>query len=177
MIFRKFRQSLLKSVWSIASSVFWGGRFDSTVQIRKGIAPDRRTQRAAGETPVEAVAPRGAADCSGGRGCRGAEDPQRAHGQPTGTGRRALLPRQSATGKTGTTQDFRDAWFMGYTAQMTAGVWVGNDDATPMHRVTGGGLPARIWREVMLSAHERLPVIPLFGVSPQNRTADIVSGH
>ena len=75
----------------------------------------------------------------------------------SGTGRRALLPRHPSAGKTGTTQDFRDAWFVGYTAQLAAGVWVGNDDGKPMHKVVGGGLPARIWREVMLAAHERLP--------------------
>lgn len=92
-----------------------------------------------------------------------------------GTGRRALLPRHPAAGKTGTTQDFRDAWFVGYTAQMTAGVWVGNDDATPMHRVTGGGLPARIWREVMLAVHERLPSIPLSGVGVHSRTATVAT--
>jgi penicillin-binding protein 1A len=82
----------------------------------------------------------------------------------SGTGKRAALSRHTAAGKTGTTQEFRDAWFMGYTAQLAGGVWVGNDDASPMHRVTGGGLPARIWREVMQAAHERLPAMPLPGV-------------
>jgi penicillin-binding protein 1A len=75
----------------------------------------------------------------------------------SGTGRRALLPRHPSAGKTGTTQEFRDAWFVGYTAQLVTGVWVGNDDSKPMNKVVGGGLPARIWREVMLAAHERLP--------------------
>jgi penicillin-binding protein 1A len=75
----------------------------------------------------------------------------------SGTGRRALLPRHPSAGKTGTTQEFRDAWFVGYTAQLAAGVWVGNDDGKPMNKVVGGGLPARIWREVMLAAHDRLP--------------------
>lgn len=74
----------------------------------------------------------------------------------SGTGRRALLSGHTAAGKTGTTQEFRDAWFVGYTAHFAAGVWVGNDDARPMNRVTGGGLPARIWREVMMAAHEGL---------------------
>jgi penicillin-binding protein 1A len=74
----------------------------------------------------------------------------------SGTGRRALLPRHPSAGKTGTTQEFRDAWFVGYTAHLAAGVWVGNDDGKPMHKVVGGGLPARIWREVMLAAHDRL---------------------
>jgi penicillin-binding protein 1A len=70
-----------------------------------------------------------------------------------GTGRRAGLPRHPAAGKTGTSQDFRDAWFVGYTAHLVAGVWVGNDDGKPMRKVVGGSLPADIWREVMLAAH------------------------
>lgn len=74
----------------------------------------------------------------------------------SGTGRRAAFPRHQAAGKTGTTQDYRDAWFVGYTAHLVAGVWVGNDDGSPMHHVTGGGLPARIWRGVMESAHATL---------------------
>jgi penicillin-binding protein 1A len=65
-----------------------------------------------------------------------------------GTGRAAMLDRPAA-GKTGTTQDFHDAWFIGYTADLVAGVWVGNDDAGPMKRVTGGSLPVRIWHDFM----------------------------
>jgi penicillin-binding protein 1A len=67
----------------------------------------------------------------------------------TGTGKAAQLPAQAAAGKTGTSQDFRDAWFIGYAGDLVTGVWVGNDDATPMKRVTGGFIPARIWRAVM----------------------------
>ncbi len=74
----------------------------------------------------------------------------------SGTGRRAGFPRHQAAGKTGTTQDFRDAWFMGYTAHLVGGVWFGNDDGSPMHRVSGGGLPALVWRDVMSAAHEHL---------------------
>ena len=81
----------------------------------------------------------------------------------TGTGKKAALKTHPAAGKTGTTQDFRDAWFVGYTAQMTAGVWVGNDDAEPMNRVMGGSLPARIWHDLMEAAHLGEPVIPLPG--------------
>jgi penicillin-binding protein 1A len=71
-----------------------------------------------------------------------------------GTGRRAGLPMHPAAGKTGTSQDFRDAWFIGYTAHLTAGVWMGNDNGTTMNRVMGGSIPAEIWREVMLKAHQ-----------------------
>lgn len=81
----------------------------------------------------------------------------------SGTGRRAALPRFPAAGKTGTTQDFRDAWFVGYTSHFTAGVWVGNDAGEPMSRVVGGGLPASIWREVMLVAHTHMLPTPLPG--------------
>ena len=71
----------------------------------------------------------------------------------SGTGKRAALPDRPAAGKTGTTQNFRDAWFVGYTANYVAGVWVGNDDGSPMKRVTGGTLPADIWKSIMLAAH------------------------
>ncbi|MDB5454479.1 MAG: penicillin-binding protein family [Caulobacter sp.] len=69
----------------------------------------------------------------------------------TGTGRAARLP-QRAYGKTGTTQDYRDAVFVGFTGDMVIGVWVGNDDHSPMRGVTGGGLPAQIWRDFAAGA-------------------------
>jgi penicillin-binding protein 1A len=81
----------------------------------------------------------------------------------SGTGRRAALPFAAAA-KTGTSQGFRDAWFVGYTAHVTAAVWVGNDDGGAMNRVVGGSLPADIWREVMLAAHEGRQPAPLQGV-------------
>lgn len=79
-----------------------------------------------------------------------------------GTGKRARLDRPAA-GKTGTSQKFRDAWFVGYTADYVAGVWLGNDNGSPMKRVTGGGLPALIWRDVMTDVHRGLPVRALPG--------------
>jgi penicillin-binding protein 1A len=82
-----------------------------------------------------------------------------------GTGRSAVLPRPAA-GKTGTTQDYRDAWFIGYTADLVAGVWLGNDDNTPMNNVTGGSLPAQTWRRFMLAATQAMPVRPLPSVPP-----------
>ena len=69
----------------------------------------------------------------------------------SGTGRAAQIDRPVA-GKTGTSSDFRDAWFIGLTRDMVTGVWVGNDDGAPMNRVTGGGLPARIWADFMTRA-------------------------
>ncbi len=77
-----------------------------------------------------------------------------------GTGRSAALPRPVA-GKTGTTQDYRDAWFIGYTADLVAGVWLGNDDNSPTNKVTGGSLPAQTWRHFMLAATRTMPVRPL----------------
>ena len=74
-----------------------------------------------------------------------------------GTGKAAYFGRPAA-GKTGTSQEFRDAWFLGFTPQLVAGVWLGNDDDLPMHRVSGGTLPAKLWRQVMLTAHDNLPV-------------------
>ena len=65
-----------------------------------------------------------------------------------GTAKQAQMPF-AAAGKTGTTQNYKDALFMGYGLNMTSGVWVGNDDASPMKNVTGGGTPARIWRNFM----------------------------
>jgi penicillin-binding protein 1A len=83
-----------------------------------------------------------------------------------GTGRRAALPDREAAGKTGTTQAARDAWFIGFTADYVAGVWMGYDDNTPLTGVTGGGLPAEIWHEVMVRVHEGLPARPLPMVAP-----------
>lgn len=77
-----------------------------------------------------------------------------------GTGQRAMIDRPAA-GKTGTSSNYRDAWFMGYTADLVGGVWVGNDDGTPMKRVTGGSVPAQIWHDVMLQAHRGYSIKPL----------------
>ncbi len=74
----------------------------------------------------------------------------------SGTGARAKIPGYDLAGKTGTTSDYRDAWFVGFTGGFVTAVWVGRDDNTPMKRVTGGGPPAEIWRSFMTSALPRL---------------------
>uniref|UniRef100_UPI00311F2E2A transglycosylase domain-containing protein n=1 Tax=Ferrovibrio sp. TaxID=1917215 RepID=UPI00311F2E2A len=78
----------------------------------------------------------------------------------TGTGRAARIGRPAA-GKTGTTSDYRDAWYVGYTPDLVAAVWVGNDDNTPTKKVTGSGLPAQIWRSFMGEALKGKPVSAL----------------
>ncbi|MGZ5864173.1 MAG: transglycosylase domain-containing protein [Xanthobacteraceae bacterium] len=75
-----------------------------------------------------------------------------------GTARKAELPGWTAAGKTGTSQDFRDAWFVGYTSHLITGVWIGNDDNSPMHKATGSGLPVDIWSRFMKAAHQGVPV-------------------
>jgi penicillin-binding protein 1A len=95
-----------------------------------------------------------------------------------GTGRGASLDLYPAAGKTGTSQHFKDAWFIGYTAQWVGGVWMGNDNGSPMRSVTGGSLPAEIWKELMLKAHEGLMAKPLpgTGIDPAllQRTAEAI---
>ncbi len=76
-----------------------------------------------------------------------------------GTGRAARLDRRTA-GKTGTTQDYRDAWFIGFTSDIVVGVWVGNDDNSPMDGVVGGDLPAKIWHDFVEEA-ERIMATPI----------------
>ncbi len=74
-----------------------------------------------------------------------------------GTARKAELPGWQAAGKTGTSQDWRDAWFVGYTSHLIAGVWLGNDDGTPTRKVSGGNLPVEIWSRFMREAHLGVP--------------------
>ena len=79
----------------------------------------------------------------------------------SGTGHGARLGKRPAAGKTGTTQDYRDAWFMGFTGQYTTGVWMGNDDNSSMSKVTGGLLPTDAWTLFMKRAHKGQKIVPL----------------
>src|SRR5208282_5968365 len=81
----------------------------------------------------------------------------------TGTARKAELPGWQAAGKTGTSQDFRDAWFIGYTSYLVAAVWLGNDDDSPTKKVSGGNLPVEVWSRFMKAAHDGVPVAGLPG--------------
>jgi penicillin-binding protein 1A len=87
-----------------------------------------------------------------------------------GTGKRAILEGIRAAGKTGTTNGYRDAWFVGYTGNLVTGVWFGNDDHTSMKEMTGGTLPAMAWKEVMAFAHQNLEIRPIPGL-PESATA------
>ena len=83
----------------------------------------------------------------------------------SGTAQKAQLPGWPAAGKTGTSQDFRDAWFIGYTGHLVTGVWVGNDDSSPTKKATGGGLPVDIWSRFMRVAHQGVAVAALPGLT------------
>jgi penicillin-binding protein 1A len=84
----------------------------------------------------------------------------------SGTGKAANFNRPLG-GKTGTSQNFRDAWFIGYSADLVAGVWIGNDNHEAMKNVSGSGIPARIWRQFMIDSHARTPIRSLLGVGKQ----------
>ncbi|MFN3576499.1 MAG: transglycosylase domain-containing protein [Tabrizicola sp.] len=94
----------------------------------------------------------------------------------SGTGTRARLKDREAAGKTGTTQSARDAWFVGFTADYVVGVWMGYDDNRPLTGVTGGGLPAEIWHEVMVRVNEGVPPRPLVKEIPDSTFAPIGEG-
>jgi penicillin-binding protein 1A len=79
----------------------------------------------------------------------------------SGTAKKAEIPGWQAAGKTGTSQDYRDAWFVGYTANLVTGVWLGNDDNSPTKKATGGGLPVEVWARFMRAALQGVPVAAL----------------
>jgi penicillin-binding protein 1A len=81
-----------------------------------------------------------------------------------GTAKKADLPGWPAAGKTGTSQDFRDAWFIGYTSHLVTGVWLGNDDSSPTKKATGSGLPVEIWSRFMKVAHQNQQIADLPGL-------------
>ncbi|HEV2602339.1 MAG TPA: PBP1A family penicillin-binding protein [Microvirga sp.] len=84
-----------------------------------------------------------------------------------GTAKKGEIPGWEAAGKTGTSQDFRDAWFVGYTGSLVAGVWLGNDDGDPTKRVSGGNLPVEVWSAFMKTALKGAPPVALPGIGPR----------
>jgi penicillin-binding protein 1A len=93
-----------------------------------------------------------------------------------GTAKRSALDGIKSAGKTGTTNAFRDAWFMGFTGNYVCGIWFGNDDYTPTNRMTGGSLPAQTWHDIMTYAHEGIELKQIPGLAaptgPQGKVAD-----
>jgi penicillin-binding protein 1A len=92
----------------------------------------------------------------------------------SGTARKAEISGWMAAGKTGTSQDFRDAWFIGYTANLVTGVWLGNDDNSPTRKATGGGLPVEIWTRFMRAAHQGVAAVPLPGAQQGGLFSNLV---
>jgi penicillin-binding protein 1A len=107
-----------------------------------------------GPKPRQAIPPNIAADMAG----------MMSHVVSEGTARRAALDGIPTAGKTGTTNAYRDAWFVGYTGNFTCAVWYGNDDYSPTNRMTGGALPAQTWHEIMTAAHQGIEINSLAGV-------------
>jgi penicillin-binding protein 1A len=92
----------------------------------------------------------------------------------SGTAHKAELPGWMAAGKTGTSQDFRDAWFIGYTANLVTGIWLGNDDNSPTRKATGGGLPVEVWTRFMKAAHQGVTPAPLPNSQPAGMFSNLV---
>ena len=92
-----------------------------------------------------------------------------------GTARRAALPNIRSAGKTGTTQSYRDAWYVGFTGNYTAAVWLGNDDFHPTRNMTGGSLPAMTWQRLMEYAHKNIDLKPIPGIENPYVDAEIAA--
>jgi penicillin-binding protein 1A len=92
-----------------------------------------------------------------------------------GTGKRAMLDNIKVGGKTGTTNGYKDAWFIGYTGNNVAAVWYGNDDDTSMNNMTGGTLPAATWHEIMAYAHTGIDLKPIPGLPAAASTPVVAS--
>ena len=107
-----------------------------------------------GPKPTQAIPASIAADMAG----------MMSHVVSEGTARRAGLDGIPTAGKTGTTNAYRDAWFVGYTGNFVCAVWYGNDDYSPTNRMTGGSLPAQTWHDIMVAAHEGVEIKELAGV-------------
>jgi penicillin-binding protein 1A len=107
-----------------------------------------------GPKPRQAIPANIAADMAG----------MMSHVVSEGTARRAALDGIPTAGKTGTTNAYRDAWFVGYTGNFTCAVWYGNDDYSPTNRMTGGSLPAQTWHDIMVTAHQGVEVREIPGI-------------
>jgi penicillin-binding protein 1A len=118
-----------------------------------------------GKKPTQAIPASVAADMAG----------MMSHVVDEGTARRARLDGIPAAGKTGTTNAFRDAWFVGYTGNFTCAVWFGNDDYSPTNRMTGGSLPAQTWHDIMVAAHQGVEIKDIPGVGGGKKLPDAMA--
>jgi len=118
-----------------------------------------------GPKPSQAIPASVAADMAG----------MMSHVVSEGTARRAQLDGIPAAGKTGTTNAYRDAWFVGYTGNFTCAVWYGNDDYSPTNRMTGGSLPAQTWHDIMMAAHQGVEIKEIPGVGPGRKLPQAVA--
>ncbi|MDI3559624.1 PBP1A family penicillin-binding protein [Bradyrhizobium sp. Arg816] len=126
----------------------------SVLEVRTGAGdPVWRWDRD-GPKPRQAIPASVAADMAG----------MMSHVVSEGTARRAALDGIPTAGKTGTTNAYRDAWFVGYTGNFTCAVWYGNDDYSPTNRMTGGSLPAQTWHDIMVAAHQGVEVREIPGI-------------
>jgi penicillin-binding protein 1A len=118
-----------------------------------------------GKKPVRAISAQVAADMTG----------MMSKVVEEGTAKKAILDGIKAAGKTGTTNSYRDAWFVGFTGNYIAGVWFGNDDYSSTNRMTGGSLPAQTWHDIMDYAHQGIELKTVAGLGPQAPTARAAS--
>src|SRR6201747_776064 len=114
-----------------------------------------------GKKPLQAIPASVASDMAG----------MMSHVVSEGTARRAALDGIPTAGKTGTTNAYRDAWFVGYTGNFTCAVWYGNDDYSPTNRMTGGSLPAQTWHDIMVVAHQGVEIREIPGIGAGQKIA------
>jgi len=134
----------------------------AVLEVRTGAGDSVWRYDRDGPKPRQIIPPSIAADMAG----------MMSHVVSEGTARRAILDGIPAAGKTGTTNAYRDAWFVGYTGNFVCGVWYGNDDYSPTNRLTGGALPAQTWHDIMTAAHRGVEIKDIPGVSaPAKPTA------
>jgi penicillin-binding protein 1A len=119
-----------------------------------------RFDRDDSKKPTQAIPPQVASDMA----------MMMSHVVEEGTAKRAILDGIKSAGKTGTTNSYRDAWFVGYTGNFVCGVWFGNDDYSPLNRMTGGSLPAQTWHEIMAYAHQGIELKQIAGVARNGAT-------